>query len=228
MPTSGLTGLTATIPPAQATSASEAARTKIANNLDTFLKMLTTQLQNQDPIDPMKTNEFTTQLVQFAGVEQQIATNANLEKLLSLQQASQMADAASYIDKTVEAEGAFSPLSDGQAEFAYTLPQPAKQVRLTVANALGVPVYQTSGESTAGTHHFTWDGRDVNGIQLPDGSYGLTVVALDGQDRPIPATTGAIGAVSAVSVENGELMLWLNKVKVPVSKVTSIRAPAAP
>ncbi|MGB1540522.1 MAG: flagellar hook assembly protein FlgD, partial [Rickettsiales bacterium] len=88
-----------------ANSKANQARSKLSGDFDTFLLLLTTQLQNQDPIEPLDTNEFTAQLVQFANVEQAIDTNSNLETMISMQQGTQINNAVNYIGNFVEAKG---------------------------------------------------------------------------------------------------------------------------
>ena len=94
-----------------AAAASEVAGAKLAENFDTFLQLLTTQLQHQDPLSPMESNEFVAQLVQFSEVEQAIASNKSLEKLIDLQNTNQATAAIGYIGQTVEAAGSGAHVS---------------------------------------------------------------------------------------------------------------------
>src|SRR3974390_2835673 len=93
----------------------------LAGNFNEFLKLLTTQLQNQDPLSPMDTNQFTQQLVQFSSVEQQINMNTQLSTLISLQQTAQTAQAASFIGATVTVNGATAQLVNGRATWNYSV-----------------------------------------------------------------------------------------------------------
>src|ERR1700742_4679470 len=86
---------------ATATATQDVASKQLAGNFDTFLTLLTTQLQNQDPMNPMDSNQFTQQLVEFSQVEQQIDTNDNLKSLISLGQSRSTADAVGYLGKAV-------------------------------------------------------------------------------------------------------------------------------
>src|SRR5579863_8684834 len=95
----------------------------IAGNFDTFLTLLTTQLQNQNPLDPLDTNQFTSQLVQFSSVEQELKTNDYLSSLVQSTQNSQASAAVSYIGKTVTSTGVDSDLVNGQATWSFNLPQ---------------------------------------------------------------------------------------------------------
>src|SRR5262245_29800369 len=105
------------------TTGSSTSMGKLTENFDQFLALLTTQLKNQDPLSPMDSSEFTNQLVQFAGVEQQIATNKNLESLVTLQKSSQVMGALELMGKKVEVSGTTVPLQDKSATFVYTLPK---------------------------------------------------------------------------------------------------------
>ena len=106
----------------------------LGSDLNRFLTLLVTQLQNQDPLDPLDTNEFTAQLVQFAGVEQQIQNNANLETLIDIGRASEVAAIVNVIGKRIEAGGTMLALNAGKAEAAYTLSEAAAETKLTVTD----------------------------------------------------------------------------------------------
>ena len=122
----------ATASAAAGDSNSAAAQAKLDEDLNKFLNLLVTQLKNQDPLDPMDANEFTSQLVQFASVEQQIYQNSNLEKMLSLQETSQISTMVDFIGNQVEFFGQDVPLVDGRAEFSYVMPQGVAREQLTL------------------------------------------------------------------------------------------------
>ena len=133
---------------------SATSQVKLQDELNRFLNLLVTQLKHQDPLDPLDTNEFTAQLVQFAGVEQQIQQNANLEKLLNLQETSQVAAMVNFIGTTVEVTGDTVPLENGHAEFTYALGVNATQVTVTIMNSSGLTVFVGEGETGTGKHAF--------------------------------------------------------------------------
>lgn len=178
---------------------------KLAENFDTFLIMLTTQLKHQDPLSPMDSTEFTNQLVQFANVEQQIAANANLETLIGVNAMSQKAWSISYIGSTIEAESASVPLQGskesntneiqhvgGTANFSYTLPQAAKSVKIEIKDANGNVVRSFSGSTAVGRHADNWDGNDASGQAAPNGKYTVNVTALDTAGNAITPTIGVV------------------------------------
>ena len=144
---------------------------KLEEELGRFLNLLVTQLKNQDPLDPLDANEFTAQLVAFAGVEQQIFANANLEKLLKLEQTNQISALVDFIGSTVEATGRTVPLQDGQAEIGYTMPFGTNTATLTITNSAGLTVFQGDADTSSGKHVFAWDGKNNSGILQPDGAY---------------------------------------------------------
>lgn len=194
----------------------------LAENFETFLTLLTTQLKNQDPLEPLDSSEFTSQLVQFTSVEQSIATNQHLENLVSLVSTSSANAAVSYLGKEVTAEGITSRLSGGDANWAYSLPLPSSQTTLVVTDELGQVVFTTSGETSSGSHKFTWDGTNTSGFPVPDGSYNLQVRALDPVGSEISAKTEVTGTVRAVTFENGQPILDIDGVNVRLNDVLAI------
>ncbi|GAB3437832.1 flagellar hook assembly protein FlgD [Insolitispirillum peregrinum] len=204
------------------TQSTSSGRNKLANDMNTFLTMLTTQLKNQDPLSPMDSNEFTNQLVQFAQVEQQIAQNEKLDSLVTVGKGSQASMAVQYIGMNIEAESSKMPLQDGAGRFAYGLKADAKSVGIMITDSAGKTVYTTSGLTTAGVHDFKWDGKDADGNQLDDGIYNISVTALDKDGASIDTWTTVFGTVDGVTAQNGETMLVMGKVGVALSDVLSV------
>ena len=194
----------------------------LAQTFDTFLKLLTTQLQHQDPLDPMDTNEFTSQLVEFTGVEQAMATNKKLDALISLQTDMQMNDAVGYIGKTVGADGLMLMLQDGQSTITYDLGGNAAKVNVLVIDEHGNTVRTLPGDTSFGHHEITWDGRNENGTQLDDGLYGFLVTALDADDQPVPLVQGTAGQVTGVKLVDGVVTLLIGKLEIALSDVLSV------
>lgn len=206
-------------------SKSETDRKKIADNFDDFLKMLTTQLKNQDPSEPLDTNQFTAQLVQFASVEQQLSTNTNLEKLIKLNSNSGVQGASSYIGKAVDAKGNAGFLNGGTAPFVYDLPKAGKEVKISIADSAGKVVFNGTGPGNVGSNLVTWDGKDSNtGQTLPDGDYYLIVNAKAYDGTKLEATTSTTGRVSAVKTDaKGDVVLTVGNLEVPIADVKAVR-----
>ena len=166
-----------------------------------FLKMLTTQLQNQDPTEPMDVSQMTQQIATYSGVEQQIKTNQSLDALLNSNKQSQLSTAVSYIGKEVETNGNVSTLNyaknggeEGTAKFNYTLPSGVASTTVTIKNAAGQTVFTGSGTVLAGQNALTWDGTSsITKKQVPAGDYTMEVVAKNaaGEDMGTVPTGGA-------------------------------------
>src|ERR1700682_987347 len=147
--------------------------TMIASNFTTFLQLLTTQLKNQNPLDPLDTNQFTQQLVQFAQVEQQLKSNDQLTTLVSLEKTAQSTAALAYVGQTVAVDGQTAALTSKHASWTFTVPKPVSST-VTIKNATGQTVFTSSYTMQAGAQNFSWDGKDNTGVQWPDGNYTLS------------------------------------------------------
>ena len=204
-------------------SSSSNGQLAFTQNFNTFLTLLTTQLQHQDPLSPLDTNQFTQQLVSFSQVEQQIDTNNNLSQLIQLQTAGETVSAIPLVGQTIQYNSATAPLSGGQADFSYTLPSTAARAALMVTDSNGSVVYAANGDPTAGTHSFNWNGQTSNGLQLPDGgTYTLQVVATDANNNAVQSTITASGTVTGVSVTNNQPTFNVSGVSVPMSELVSV------
>ena len=205
-------------------SRSAAAEAQLEEDLNRFLTLLVTQLQNQDPLDPLDSNEFTSQLVQFASVEQQIFQNANLEKLVALQETNQISSLVDFIGTTVEAEGNQLPLENGFAEFTYTIPTNANNATITITNEAGLTVFQSDADTSSGKHVFQWDGSNQFGIPQPDGAYTVVVSALDFSGNLLEVTHTIIGRVTGAGVDDGLASLFMgDAIVIPQDKVLSVK-----
>jgi flagellar basal-body rod modification protein FlgD len=171
----------------------------IAGNFTTFLSLLTTQLQNQDPLSPMDTNQFTQQLVEFAQVEQQLKSNDQLGTLVSLQQTAQNTAALDFVGKNVAVAGANAPLTNGTATWNLSAPKPGTAT-INIANSAGQNVYSTTQSLNSGTQPFTWNGQDLTGAQWPDGNYTLTISAQDANGQTMTVPTGIEAAVDSADL----------------------------
>jgi len=190
-------------------TASASALGGLADTFDTFLKMLVAQMQNQDPLSPMDSAQFTQQLVSFSGVEQQIAANKNLEALIALNQKTGVTSMLGYMGKFVEVGGDSLPLQDKQATFAYNLPSPAQTVTVYIKDERGANVATLNGAGGVGSHVMNWNGL-VNNTQLPDGVYSFEINAVDAAGNKVtPTGTTAIGKVTGLQngSDGGVIML---------------------
>jgi flagellar basal-body rod modification protein FlgD len=195
---------------------------QLSGNFDTFLQLLTTQLQNQDPSSPMDTNQFTQQLVEYSQVEQQIDTNTNLQTLITQGTSQSGAYATSYLGKTVTVSGGQGALTNGEATWNYNLGAQASSALLTVTNASGQTVYNGSGPTAQGSNSFNWNGEDNNGNQQPDGTYTLSVAAADSSGTAITSTVTSSGQVSEVDMSSGTPQLVIGAMAVGLSGISNV------
>jgi flagellar basal-body rod modification protein FlgD len=197
---------------------------QLAGNFDTFLQLWTTQLQNQNPLDPLDTNQFTQQLVEFASVEQQINMNTNLQTLISMQQTSEATSALQLVGSTITVSGNSATLSNATnspATWSLNAATPAT-ANVTITSAAGTTVYTGTRSLNAGTQSFTWSGKGNNGQTWPDGTYTLSINATGANGQAVTVSTQVQGVVSAVNTSSNPPTLTVNGQTVQLSQITSI------
>jgi flagellar basal-body rod modification protein FlgD len=207
-----------------AQAAGTTASQQLAGNFNTFLQLLTTQLQNQNPLDPLDTNQFTQQLVEFASVEQQINMNTNLQSLITMQQTSQATSALQLVGSTVTVGGNSATLSNATstaASWSLTTTTPATAT-VTVTNSSGSTAYNGTISLNAGTQSFTWNGQGNTGQTWPDGNYTLSIKATGANGQAVTVSTQVQGVVSGVNLDSSPPTLKVNGQNVQISQVTSI------
>lgn len=200
-----MTDLISFVPPTSTTtSASATSATGLADNFDTFLTILTAQIQNQDPLDPLDSTQFTEQLVQFSGVEQQIRTNESMETLIAATRSNAGAALAGYLGETAEIDAAGASFSGEPVTWRFTLPQAATSSRVTVTNTSGEVLYSKAAQTEAGTHEFIWSGELTGGGTAEPGAYYINVVATNSDDARIEAGHSVMAKVTGVDLTYGE------------------------
>jgi flagellar basal-body rod modification protein FlgD len=219
-PTTSATGSNASTAQAAATAGTQS----LAGNFDTFLQLLTTQLQNQDPLDPLDTDEFTTQLVQFASVEQQINMNTNLQTLISLQQTSEATSAMQFLGSTVTLSGNTAALSaSSPATWSFTSPSPATGT-VTITNSAGQTAYTGTVALTAGTQSFSWNGQSNTGVVWPAGTYTMSISATGANGQPVTVSTQVQGVVTGVNLSQNPPQIMVGGQSYPISSIQSINS----
>ena len=219
---SGTTPLPTTKTDSSGATLSTTANSTLAGNFQTFLTLLTTQLQNQNPLDPLDTNQFTQQLVQFAGVEQQLKTNDQLTSLVSLQQTAQSTQALGFVGKTAVVDGSTTNLVSSAATWNLSVPTNSN-VAITIANSTGQNVFSGTYPVTAGDNQaFAWDGKGNDGTQWPDGKYTMTATALDTSGNPVAVSTQIRGVVNSVDLTQQPPLLSINGQTYTVNQIKSI------
>jgi len=200
---------------------------RLSEDFNDFLILLTTQLQQQDPLDPLDSNQFTQQLVQFTGVEQSIATNKNLESIIGLLSGKSLTNLVGLIGNTVTADSSEARLSGGSATWRYSLDTAADQTQISILDSTGTTVLRTGGATGAGAHEFVWDGRDQAGRALPDGIYTINIAANAGS-AGVATSTSFKGTVDGVETFDGEEVLIVDGIRVPLPKILSVVTPPEP
>lgn len=213
---------------AAANNKSATGRERLADSYETFMSLLTAQIKNQDPLSPMDSTQFTQQLVQMTGVEQQLLTNDLLEKLVT-NTGSGIQTSVSLLGKDVRATSDQAKLTAGKANWDFKLGREASEVTVEVLDSKGkvVQVAKLSGEDLkAGDHTYNWNGKDRTGAQMPNGGqYTLRVTAKDSTGAVVPVTNYIKGTVSGVEQVDGKTLITINGVQVGWEKVTSISEP---
>ncbi|WP_262690916.1 flagellar hook assembly protein FlgD [Kordiimonas aestuarii] len=193
-------------------SAGDKSAATLANDFDDFLVLLTTQLQHQDPMDPMDSNQFTEQLVQFSGVEQQIKTNQNLETLASLTMMNHQSSMAGYLGKDALVPGIYgtfdaaSTKGQDEVQWRYNLPSEASEATIEVRNSDGAVVYKTSADRSVGTHDFIWNGELNGGGVAEPGTYNVKIVAKDTEGSTMDVGIAVRGEIESVDLTDTEAL----------------------
>ena len=193
----------------------------IAGNFQTFLTLLTTQLKNQNPLDPLDTNQFTQQLVQFAQVEQQLKQNDQLATLISIEKSAQATTALAFVGSTVAVDGTTAALTKGQATWSFNVPKPVSAT-ITIQSANGQTAYSGTFTMNAGTQSFTWDGRDGKGAQWPDGNYTILLTGKDASGQTVAIPSEIEGVVDSVDLSKNPPLLSIGDQTFPLDKIKRV------
>jgi flagellar basal-body rod modification protein FlgD len=196
-------------------------KTKFGADYTQFLKLLMTQLKNQDPLSPMDTAAFTTQLVQFSSVEQQIRGNDYLQKLLTLNTMGLTGIGLGYVGLNVYSPGnSFHFNATNTSDISYGMPAGATVGKISILDKDGSVVFTKDADLTPGQHTFAWDGKNAGGNTMPAGDYTVQVGAQDDQKNPLSVTTYTSGLVQGVETgDDGNVSVIINNKLVPVTDV---------
>ncbi|MFD2207968.1 flagellar hook assembly protein FlgD [Kiloniella antarctica] len=192
------------------------------DTFDMFLKLLTTQLKYQDPLDPTDNNEFVNQLTQFSQTEAAIGTNTKLDSLIALQNNSQLSSALDYVGKEVRADSIVLNLEDDGSDIIYALSGNSDKTEIKIIDSTGETVRTLQGSKTSGQHEIHWDGKDADGNTLENGLYGFAVVATDKDGQTIQTAQGIQGTVTGIQLNSGQVVLNMGEVEIPITSVQAI------
>ena len=194
----------------------------LTSNFQDFLSMLTTQLQNQDPTAPMDSSQFTTELVQFTGVEAQIQGNSSLTQLIQLAQGGTALQASQMIGKTVQVTSNQLSLQNGSATIDFTAPA-AGPAAIAIYGTGGQKLFDTVVNATAGNNSYTWNGQTANGTQMPDGIYNVAVEGASSGGAPAALPFTVQGTVTGTQQGNGTVTLDLGALGVGLSSLAAVK-----
>lgn len=212
---------------AATSTSSTSTSTSALSNYDTFISLLCAQLKYQDPLDPADSSEFTSQLVQYSNLEQQMSTNDKLDEVINTLSSLSLSNGTGYLGHTVEAEGnEISVQDDGtvDAGWVYELDNSAESVTLTITDSSGNKVWSGEGETASGRHSFNWDGTDSNGNAVDGGSYTLSVSATNSSGGSVSSTTYVSGTVTAVSSVDDTAVVEMGDMAIALSSITRLAA----
>jgi flagellar basal-body rod modification protein FlgD len=204
-----------------ATTGKTTSKTSIANNFDQFLSLLTTQLKNQSPLDPLDTNQFTQQLVQFASVEQQLKQNETLTTLLAVNKSMTATAALGYVGSTIRADGVQTQLKAGRAEWSLDSARPS-DATITIKNASGSVVATDRRSLSAGPNAYVWNGRTSTGANAPEGAYKIEVSARDSLGQQVLIKNEIVGVVDSVDLSGDAPLLKIGALTVELDKIKSL------
>ena len=197
----------------------------IADNFQTFLTLLTTQLQHQNPLDPLDTNQFTAQLVQFAGVEQQLKSNEQLKSLIDIEKSAQATQALAYVGNTVAVDGSTAKF-DGSATWNLKSDKDATAT-VTITNSTGQTAYSGNYSLKQGNVSFVWDGKGNDGSKWPAGNYKLTATAKDSSGNAVAVATEVQGVVDSVDLTATPALLSIGGHTYTTDQVRRVMRPAS-
>ena len=217
----GLTGSSSTSGSTTASQVSNTALSSLSGNFNDFLGMLMTQLQNQDPTSPLDTNQFTSELVQFSSVEQQINTNTSLTQLIQLTQAGEVMQGSAMTGKQVTVTSSQIPLQNGQGTLQFTAPG-VEPVAIAVYNSSGTQIVDASLTSVQGTNSWTWNGKDGSGNTVPDGAYNISVMGANADGSTTALPFSVVGTATGVLSQSNGIQLEIGALTVPFSSVQSV------
>ncbi len=193
-----------------------------------FLTMMVAQLQHQDPLNPAQGTEFTSQLAQFSGLEQQINTNTNLAEILkAIEDQGGDQNLLDYIGKEITCQDSLVTLANGVAGGAtFSLAEPG-QVIVTIFDGAGNQVYSyAQADLAAGTHAVAWNGQSLNGQSVPDGTYRYEIQAISASGVLQEVQATYTGTVTGLTYANGSPQLLMDGRSVDPKSVLSVRMPA--
>jgi len=217
-----MTAISSITPGVQGAAGGSEAGAELTANFDMFLKLLTTQMQNQDPLDPMETSEYTQQLTQYSQVEQSIQQTAALKDILAALSTQDLAQSANFLGQRAELDSATAGLSDrSPAQWTWQADRPIQALSATITDGRG-RVVETRSLDPANAGSFAWDGSLATGGKAGAGGYTLSLKAVDAAGQDVPVSVRATGIIDEVATRDGAVMLGINGQNFPTAALIRV------
>jgi len=216
--------LATTLSSTSSSSSSSSSSTSSSLSSTDFLKLIVSELKNQNPLDPTDTTQFMNQLVSYASYDTQQTMNSNLGQLVTSMNSMLTSNGIGYIGQTVEAKGDTATMQDGGTTWGYSLTSAASSTTITVSDQSGNAVWTGSGETASGSHSFTWDGTTSSGTAAPAGDNTNTVAATNATGTSVLDYTTVVGKVTGVDNTSGTTQLVVGDTTVALSNVISVKS----
>jgi len=218
--TTGATG-------AAAATGTKTTLSKVGADFDMFLKLLVTQMQNQDPLKPMDSTEYTQQLAQYSQVEQTVKQTTALNDILSQLSTQSLTQANGLIGREVEVGSNVSGLAgQSAAQWGYQATRAVATIEMTVKDASGVTMSTSTVDASGTAGRLAWDGKTKSGGSARDGAYTLSAVGRDAFGIEVPMTLSSVGKVATVEAKDGTVTLGVNGLQVPMAKLIRVATTA--
>ncbi|WP_316188952.1 flagellar hook assembly protein FlgD [Bradyrhizobium sp. SZCCHNS1054] len=204
------------------TSSSSSSSSTAMSSTD-FLKLLVSELQNQDPLNTTSVTDFVNQMTSYATFTEQSATNTSMSSLASSFSSLVTLNSVNYIGHTVEAKSDTATLSNGSATYGYSLSSVASNVSISIKDSSGNTVWTGTGTGNAGSNSFTWDGKDSSGNQLSDGGqYTISVSATNAAGTSVLNYTTITGTVTGIDTSTSTPSLTVSGASVSAANIIGV------
>ena len=220
-----MTAISSVTPNLQGNNDTSRAGAELNANFDMFLKLLTTQMQNQDPLDPMDTSQYTQQLVQYSQVEQSIQQTGTLKDILSTLSTQDLSQSANFLGQRAELDSPTSGLSgERPAQWSWEAERPIKAMTATITDARG-RVVETRELDPDTVGQLSWDGAiSSTGRTAAEGAYTLSLSATDAAGVDVPVAIRSTGVIDEVATRNGAVVLGINGFSFPTTALLRVVA----
>ena len=192
---------------ATSTSTSASDMSALSGNYQMFLQLLVTQMQNQSPLDPMDSSQFTQQLVQYSSVEQQIKANQSLTDLKTMFAVQSALAFVGYVGKTVTVDSSTTQLKEGTATWNFNGSAACDEAKIEIYDSSGNVVYTTTEKLASGDGKFEWNGETDDGGTAPAGSYTISITGKDSAGKAVTFKSETTGLVDSVDFSSSTPML---------------------